>query len=303
MPHDDWELDTWGFAEGDLIAPGRHAVRLLGGGRRYEAYLVWDAELYSLVVAKVVRPGRATHEGTLVGLAGEAEALSRLAHPSLVRCFDAVLDGERPHLLLELLDGPRLSTLERRYGLAVEQLLPLALQLSSVLHYMHSQGWVHLDVKPRNIIMSSTPKLIDLSVARRFEDVDRITSPIGTDAYMAPEQCDPARFGEIGPRSDSWGLGVTLYEALARRRPFPEGNRTAESLAARYPQVATEPGPLDEGIVQPLRDVVFGCLEDDPTSRPAPADIAAALEPLAALLPLPRLGRFRPGSRPSRPPR
>jgi serine/threonine protein kinase len=302
VPHDDWELDTWGFAEGDEIAPGRHAVRLLGGGRRYEAYLVWDDELYSLVVAKVVRPGRVSHEGTLGGLRGEAEALSLLAHPSLVRCFDAVRDGERPHLVLELLDGPRLSTLERRYGIVVEQLLPLALQLCSALHYMHGQGWAHLDVKPRNIIMSSTPKLIDLSVALRFEDARRAASQIGTDAYMAPEQCEPHRFRQIGPASDSWGLGVTLYEALAAERPFPDGDPVAESLPARYTQLAHEPEPLGEDVLPPLREIVLACLEDDPRARPLPAEIAETLEPLVALLPLPRLGRFRPGSRPSRPP-
>ena len=297
-----WEQDTWGFAEGDVIVPGRSAVRLLGGGRRYEAYLVWDDELYALAVAKVVRPAQAASERTLAGMAGEAEALSRLAHPSLVRCFDAVLDGDRPHLLLELLDGPRLSTLERRYGIVVEQLLPLALQLCSALHYMHGQGWGHLDVKPRNIIMSSTPRLIDLSVALPFDNARRAVSPIGTDAYMAPEQCDPARYGEIGPASDSWGLGVTLYEALAGERPFPVGDHDAESLAARYPQTASGPEPLGDEVLPPLREIVLACLEDDAGERPLPAEISEALEPLAALLPLPRLGRFRPGSRPSRPP-
>ena len=302
MAQGDWELDTWGLAEGDLIVPGRHAVRLLGGGRRYEAYLTWDDALHALVVVKVVRPGQTASERTLAGLAGEAEALSRLAHPSLVRCFDTELDGERPHLVLELLDGPRLSTLERRYGIAVEQLLSLALQLCSALHYMHGQGWAHLDVKPRNIIMSSTPKLIDLSVALRFEDARRASSQIGTDAYMAPEQCEPVRFGQIGPTSDSWGLGVTVFEALAGERPFPDGDPDAEDLEARYPQLAHAPEPLGEDVPPPLRETVLGCLEDDPGSRPVPAEISEALEPLAALLPLPRLGRFRPGSRPSKPP-
>jgi eukaryotic-like serine/threonine-protein kinase len=297
-----WEQDTWGFAEGDEIVPGRHAVRLLGGGRRYEAYLVWDDTLHALAVAKVLRPGQVGSARTLAGMAGEAEALAVLAHPSLVRCFDAVLDGERPHLLLELLDGPRLSTLERRYGLVVEQLLPLALQLCSALHYMHAQGWAHLDVKPRNIIMSATPKLIDLSVAQRFEDARRTSTLIGTDAYMAPEQCDPRRFGEIGPASDSWGLGVTLYEALRDELPFPVGDSDAESLAARYPQVSEQPEPLDDDVLPPLREAVLACLEDDPAARPLPAEISEALEPLVALLPLPRLGRFRPGARPSRPP-
>jgi serine/threonine protein kinase len=251
---------------------------------------------------KVVRPGQTSSTRTLAGLVGEAEALSRLAHPSLVRCFDADLDGERPHLVLELLDGPRLSTLVRRYGIAVEQLLPLALQLCSALHYMHGRGWAHLDVKPRNIIMSSTPKLIDLSVALRFEDARRTRSQIGTDAYMAPEQCDPARFGQVGPASDSWGLGVTLYEALAGVRPFPAGDAETEDLEARYPQLGHEPEPLGEDVLPPLREIVVGCLEEEPGSRPVPAEISEALEPVAALLPLPRIGRFRPGSRPSRPP-
>jgi serine/threonine protein kinase len=297
-----WERDTWDFAEGDEIVPGRHAVRLLGGGRRYEAYLVWDDDLHALAVAKVVRPGQTDSERTLAGLAGEADALSHLAHPSLVRCFDTVLEGERPHLLLELLDGPRLSTLERRYGIVVEQLLPLALQLCSALHYMHGRGWAHLDVKPRNVIMSSTPKLIDLSVALRFEDARRARTPIGTDAYMAPEQCNPERFEEIGPAADSWGLGVTLYEALARERPFPDGSATAESLSARYPQTAVASAPLGDDVPLPVRELVLACLLDEPSSRPLPAEISETLEPLAALLPLPRLGRFRPGSRPSRPP-
>ncbi|MGH3015789.1 MAG: protein kinase domain-containing protein, partial [Gaiellaceae bacterium] len=146
-----WQDDVWGFEEGDEIAPGRYAVRLLGGGRRYEAYLAWDDTLHALVVVKAIRPAQVGNPGTLAGMTGEAEALGSLAHPSIVRCFDAVLDGERPHVVLELLDGPRLSTLERRYGIVVEQLLPLALQLCSALHYMAARGYSHLDVKPRNI--------------------------------------------------------------------------------------------------------------------------------------------------------
>jgi serine/threonine protein kinase len=294
--------DVWGFEEGDEIAPGRHAVRLLGGGRRYEAYLTWDDTLHALVVVKVIRPNRTRNAGTLAGLVGEAEALSRLAHPSIVRSFDAVLDGERPHLVLELLDGPRLSTLERRYGVIVEQLLPLALQLCSALHYMGERGYAHLDVKPRNIIMSSTPKLIDLSVARPFEDARRMPEPVGTDPYMAPEQCDPSRFGEIEPRTDVWGLGVTLYEALARRRPFPDGDRRSESPEERFPQLVHAPDPLPQEVPAPVAEIVQACLLDDPRERPVAAEVSERLEPLAAVLPLPRLGRFRPGATPARPP-
>ena len=297
-----WQDDVWGFEEGDAIAPGRYAVRLLGGGRRYEAYLAWDDTLHALVVVKAIRPGQVENHGTLSGMSGEAEALGSLAHPSVVRCFDAVLDGERPHLVLELLDGPRLSTLERRYGIVVEQLLPLALQLCSALHYMAARGYTHLDVKPRNIIMSSTPKLIDLSVARRFEDARLTPEPIGTDAYMAPEQCEPARFGEIEARTDVYGLGVTLYEALARRRPFPDGDPRSSTAAKRFPQLVLEPEPLPKEIPPAVAEVVYACLRDDPRERPSPAEVSERLEPLAARLPLPRLGRFRPGATPARPP-
>lgn len=293
MPRKDWELDTWGFAEGDLIAPGRHAVRLLGGGRRYEAYLTWDDELHTLVVVKVVRPGRATHRGTLAGIAGEAEALSRLAHPSLVRCFDAVLDGERPHLVLELLDGPRLSTLERRYGIAVEQLLPLALQLCSALHYMHGRGWAHLDVKPRNIIMSSTPKLIDLSVALRFEDAWRAESQIGTDAYMAPEQCDPPTSGTPGFASDIWGVGATLFHAIAGYRPFDEGRPDAAGLGERFPQLVELPYGLPDHVPGDVAKLVHACLEPDPGNRPLPHELAEGLEPALARMPRGRLAGFK----------
>jgi len=297
-----WKDDVWGFEEGDEIAPGRYAVRLLGGGRRYEAYLAWDDVLHALVVVKAIRPAQVGSPGTLAGMAGEAEALGSLAHPSIVRSFDAVLDGGRPHLVLELLDGPRLSTLQRRYGIVVEQLLPLALQLCSALHYMAAQGYAHLDVKPRNIIMSSTPKLIDLSVARRFEDARRTREPIGTDTYMAPEQCDPARFGEIEPRTDVWGLGVTLYEALARRRPFPDGDPASATPSERFPQLVRELEPPPKEIPPPVAEVIGACLRDDPRERPAAAEVAERLQPLVAGLPMPRIGRFRPGSTPSRPP-
>src|SRR5688572_20822553 len=105
---------TWAFEEGEEIAPGRSAVRLLGGGRGYEAYLAWDDRLLSLVVAKILRPHVVAEQAARRQLAAEAGAYAALQHPVLPRSFGAVLDGGRPHLVLEFLDGPRLSTLVRK---------------------------------------------------------------------------------------------------------------------------------------------------------------------------------------------
>jgi serine/threonine protein kinase len=284
-------MDTWGFAEGDEIATGRRAVRLLGGGHRYEAWLAWDERLRALVVAKLLRPGQAGDRGARRVLQAEARLLSRLAHPLLVRSFDAEPAAERPHLVLEFVEGPRLSTLIRRYGLILEQVLPLALNLCSVLHYLAREGVVHLDVKPRNIIMAGSPRLIDLSVARPIVELGSLTSHVGTEPYMAPEQCDPTHWGEIGSPSDIWGLGVTVHEAFTGELPYP---RPRPELA--HPQLEHEPRTAD-GVPHMLQGLLASCLERDPANRPTAAELGDALEPLVDALPPPRIGRFRPGGR------
>jgi serine/threonine protein kinase len=280
---------TWGFEEGAEIAPRRWALRLLGGGRRYEAYLAWDERLFALVVAKILRPDQVEDARARDELAREAAALERLQHPVLLRCFDGVLEGDRPHLALEFLDGPRLSTLIRRYGpLALEQVLPLALQLCSALHYMGEVGTVHLDVKPKNVIMGGPPRLIDLSIARTLEEARSTEGPIGTDAYMAPEQCGVPSFEEMGLSTDVWGLGVTLYESIAGTLPFPRGERDA-SPQERFPQLVREPTPLSRDVPQELGRPILSCLEKRPENRPTAAELAALLQRLAAALPRPRV--------------
>ena len=265
---------SWDFAEGDEIAPGRRAVQLLGGGHRAEAWVAWDERLHTLVVAKLLRPDQLDDRGSRVGLEREARALARLQHPSIVRCFGAELDGPRPHLVLESLDGPRLSTLLRRYGpLAPEQLVAVAVEIGSALAFMHDAGYVHLDVKPRNLIMGATPKLIDLGIARTPDEVTHLTSPLGTDAYMAPEQCSVRTLGRIGPAADVWGLCVTLYEAIEGRLPFPRG-----SSLERFPQLTSEPAPFDARTPHPIAAVIRAGLEAEPEQRLSLSELLDVLE-------------------------
>ena len=273
--------EPWGLAEGEEIAPGLVAQRLLGGGTRYEAYLAFDERLHHLVVVKVLRPDRIGDEAAVRGLRGEAGVLASLSHPAIARLLRADLDGERPHVVLELVEGPRLSTLIRRFGpVETVQAAPLAVEVSSALHYLHGLGVVHLDVKPKNLIMGAPPRLIDLSIARSFDAAAELDVAIGTDAYMAPEQCQPSP-GRVGPAADVWGLGVTLYEALAGEPAFAGGVRDeSASPDERFPQLVRGPAPLPAHVPDELRSTVEAALAFDPSDRPAAAELADAIEPL-----------------------
>ena len=281
--------ESWELEEGAEIAPGRTVLKPLGGGHDYEVYLVWDDHLFAVMVAKLLRPHLVGHERSMERLQREADVLAGLAHPVVLRCFGAIVDGAYPHLLLEHLEGPTLKRLIRRGGpLAREQALPLALHVASALHYLSMEGVVHLDVKPDNIVMGIPPRLIDMSLARSLEAAREVRVPIGTNAYMPPEQCAPGEAGEIGPPADVWGLGATIYHAITGHTPFaePEGD-------LRYPQLVEPPIPpsASPGLVEP----VMAALARDPADRPTAAELALAFQPEVAALPAKlKLGRRGP---------
>ncbi len=270
----------------------------LGGGSRFEVFLVWDERMHAICVAKLLRPDQASDERALRELAAEAELLETLAHPVIVRGFDAVLEGEHPHVMIEHLEGPSLRRLLRRGGpLPPEQLLPLALNVAGALHYMEQAGFVHLDVKPDNIVMGVPPRLIDLSIARSLERAAKSHGPIGTDAYMAPEQCvrDPA--DPMGPPADVWGLGATLQHSISGERPFPR----AEGCAPRpRPERALPaaplpaPVPLPDHVDQDVAELIDDMLKPTPADRPTAAEVSERLEaPIARQPSRVRLGRRR----------
>lgn len=295
---DDPRTSRWALKQGDAIVPGRTALRLLGGGHRYEAYLGWDDHLQSLVVIKVVRPGLVEDAHTLDGLASEVGMLRRLEHPVIVRSFGADLDGPRPHVVLEHLEGPRLSSLLRRYGpLPHEQLLPLGVQLAAAAHYVAAEGILHLDIKPSNIIMGAPARLIDLSVALTAGQGRRLRHPVGTDAYMAPEQCCPREAGGVGPAADVWGIGATLYHAATGRRAFRSGRHDAPDPAERWPQLVDDPAPLGDDVPPALAEPIMGCLARDPADRPSPKDLLARIEVVLDALPKPWLSKLKPRRR------
>ena len=281
---------SWDFAAREELAPGRYALDKLGGGKRYEVYLAWDEALFSQVVVKVVRPDQANDPKAAADLRREVDLLDALSHPMLVRSFGVVVDGPRPHVVLEHFEGPTLGRLIKGYGpLPLEQYVPLAVRLCGVVHYLATRSVVHLDVKPSNIVMEAPPKVIDLSVARTVEAARKLKRRVGTRKYMAPEQIVPNRTGSIGPATDVWGVGATLYEAVAGRRPFDFSGE------GEHPQLEQQPFPLDRDVPTAVAELILACLRKRPEDRPEAADVARGFEPLLEEIPeRPRLRHTRP---------
>ncbi|MCG8153665.1 protein kinase, partial [Pimelobacter simplex] len=164
--------------------------------------------------------------------------------------------------------------------LSPQQYLPLAIDLASALHFFRHADVCHLDLKPSNVIMGAPARMIDLSVARPDDQAAALTTPIGTDAYLAPEQAAPGTaYGVPGYASDVWGLGTTLFHAVAGVRAFRPGDPDAADPAARFPQLLDAPAELPDDVPAVVAKTIHAMLELDPADRPLPREVAEALEP------------------------
>ena len=214
-PHSRWvSEDGWGLGSGARLSDGRTVLRRLGGGSEHEVMLVRDRR-YGACVAKLARPSLVRDGLSCTVLAREANAMLSVSHGMVVACLDVDLVGRFPHLLLEYLPGFTLRETLRASGpLGLRATLSLGVGMAQALAAVASAGWMHLDVKPENLIVSPA-RLIDFSVSCRINDREARSSGVGTPAYMAPEQLgSDAATMEIGPAADVYALGTTLIEAL-----------------------------------------------------------------------------------------
>jgi eukaryotic-like serine/threonine-protein kinase len=139
-------------------------------------------------------------------------------------------------------------------------------------------------------VMGVPPTLIDLSIARRVERAEKTEGPIGTDPYMAPEQCgDDGVEARIGPATDVWGLGATLFHAVSGEKPFLRGS--GDEGPERFPQLIEAPGPLPRHVPEAVRELIGEMLDPDPAERPTCEEVVGRLEPVIAGLP--RKARLR----------
>jgi serine/threonine protein kinase len=283
---------------GTELAPGYRVLGHLNRGNRLDVYDAWSSERASRCVLKTLRPDRAAEAPARRALVREGRLLVRLSHPHLVRAYELAwaLDDGRPVLVLETLGGETLSHLIHRLDAAGRRLpsrevAVLGLQLASALSYLHHHGWLHLDLKPANIVAEAgRARLIDLSIARR---PGRARAGTGTIEYLSPEQ---ARGGRLTAAADVWGLGAVLYAALIGEPPYgyeladttdgaddmdhPDETTDDEPLDLVYPQLTVDPDPVRRHRRAPaeLARIVDACLQREPASRPSLPEVRAALE-------------------------
>jgi eukaryotic-like serine/threonine-protein kinase len=252
---------SWALAPNDTLSTGRRVIRRLGAGGAHEAFLVEAGGPHGLAVAKLPRPHLTGDLARLRRLRDEGRALDRLAHASVPRHLDTVLSGPHPHLLLEHVPGPTL-----RQALAVHRALEPALvagagsALALALDHVVRAGWVHLDVKPSNIVLNRSPRLIDFELARPAAEAARMAAPTGTWCYMAPEHRAAGGATDappIGPPADVFALAVSLGEALTGRPPDRPYGWRPEPLPGRVGALIGEalaPAPGDRPTAAELAD-------------------------------------------------
>ncbi|SDS58888.1 Protein kinase domain-containing protein [Friedmanniella luteola] len=242
--HEDG-LPVWTFGPGEELVPGLLARHRLGVGTRCETWLAWSRSLWAPAVVKLARPHQLDHPRARRALQREVDALSGVLHPCLPRLYAADLDADRPHVVLEHVDGPALADLLRPWTFrGVTATVHLTQQLLSALLPLHAAGVAHLDLKPDNVVVrDGRAVVVDLGSARKIGSRQPAGRPVGTLGYAAPEMeaCAP-----IAAAMDVYGVGMVAAEvrgACGSRLPGPRSRRLAGVLAdLRAPEPGDRPG-------------------------------------------------------------
>ena len=216
-PYDQGPVSV--YALGDCLPDGSRAWDRLGVGHRCETWLAWSDDMWCPVVVKFPRPHQISHPRARRSLIREGRALAGVAHPALPGLLADGTAAAVPYLAFEHLDGVTLADAVDD-GATVDPVSAalLGAQLLAGLHTVHRRGVAHVDIKPDNVVMrGGRPVLIDFGSSRRLGARQPSGLPVGSPGYAAPD----LEAGEpISAAMDLYGLGVTLYEAVAGRLPF-----------------------------------------------------------------------------------
>ena len=242
-----------GLAAGTSV--GRYEiVRWIGGGGLGDVYLARDAALARDVALKVIRPDM-IKPARIDAFLNEARTTAQFSHPHIVVIHEVGTVAEAPYIALEYLDGPSLRERMLSDRPTAKEALRIALAVARALVAAHARNVVHRDLKPENVMVTADGRIrvVDFGLAAALDEFRR-NVPMGTPAYMAPEQWS---HGRLTSAVDCWSLAVLLHELLAGRRPV---GIERGSLGPVGIDLSDAP--------EPLRDLVLAGLERDPQKRP-----------------------------------
>ncbi|MBJ7904939.1 serine/threonine-protein kinase [Streptomyces sp. NPDC004549] len=279
------------MGQGRVVAARYELATLIGQGGMGQVWTAYDRRLDRRVAVKLLRPDKvAGQEADELRrrFLRECRVTAQVDHPGLVTVHDAGSEGDELFLVMQYVDGADLSDhLAEHDPYPWQWAVTVAAQLCAVLSAVHAVPIVHRDLKPRNVMVKQdgTVTVLDLGVASVMDtDTTRLThtgSPIGSPAYMAPEQ---AMGGAVGPYTDLYALGVLLHELLSGEVPF--AGSTALGVLHRH--LYEPPLPVRRirpEVPEPLERLVLRLLAKDPQDRPASAQ--EVYEHLVPLLPAP----------------
>ncbi|HEY1786407.1 MAG TPA: serine/threonine-protein kinase [Pirellulales bacterium] len=268
----------------DLV-PGYRLLRRLGRGAMAEVYLAEQCSLRRHVALKILRANLAVEQSYVMRFRLEAQAAASLVHPNIVQIYEVGCEGGAHFIAQEYVPGLNLREWLARHGTPQ---LPLALgvmrQVAAALAKASEHGIVHRDIKPDNIMVSSSGevKVADFGLARLSTNDVRLTQEgftLGTPLYMSPEQVEGR---PLDTRSDIYSFGVTCYHMFTGQTPF--AGETALQVAMQH--LRSEPPPLARlrsDLPPPLCAMIHKMLAKQPEERFATAhEIIRSLRSIAA---------------------
>jgi serine/threonine protein kinase/tetratricopeptide (TPR) repeat protein len=256
------------FQPGSLLATRYEIRERLGIGGMGSVYKAFDRELDRFVAIKVIRPELAGESEILRRFKQELILARQVTHRNVIRIFDLGEDDGIKFITMDYIDGKNLkAVIEEKGKLTYEESVGIIQQVCLALETAHTEGVVHRDLKPPNIMVDKHGKVsvMDFGIARSVGAGGMTMTGVlvGTPEYMSPEQ---VRGEHVDARSDLFSLGIILYELLIGKKPY--GGGTAESaMFRRTAERARPPIEADPSIPPVLSDITSKCLEIDPRNR------------------------------------
>jgi serine/threonine-protein kinase len=272
---------------GTVLAGKYRVDRVIGRGGMGLVVQAMHLQLEQPVAVKFLLPEVLGNAQVVQRFLREAQAAVRLKSEHVARVIDVgQFDNGAPYMVLEYLDGLDLAHFPRQH-LTVGLMVDFMLQASEALAEAHALGIVHRDIKPANFFITRSAdgaylvKILDFGISKApTQQGDRnLTATMmvmGTPAYMSPEQMRASK--NVDNRSDIWSLGIVLYELLQGTPPYE-----SDTFSSMIIKVVTEPlPPMTVRLPAGLAEIVYRCLEKDPTRRfQNVAELATAIAPYA----------------------